>query len=379
MNPLFRFLRLYGLLILGIIFAIGGIGFGAMSHQVVYHNIQSAHIVHYLVGSDNNKTYLQLDDGSLYYFQQTDFSPALNPKVLQSRLATLYFNPSDPLTIDANAPDQNIHLAGEAAPIVKLISYNVAGQNPQTFVSAEYTQHPDGFYQSNWLAAIAILLVGISLIMISLILRKRDAANRSTADPAAAPTLNAAVPSYQQPNQPAYQYAQQGQPSLAGNAYPAQAGPMQGAQYAAQPGYPSGHSSAGVAPTQPAWSQHGHSMSGIAPQQQVPVQQGMAQQQGPSGPFSVAPVRPPSGSFPAPQQPIQQASQHGLPPNGYPAPQQPIQQASQHGLPPNGYPAPQQASQHGLPPNGYPAAPGNFPPGQQPPPVQPGQPNPYRQ
>ncbi|MEO6891240.1 MAG: LPXTG cell wall anchor domain-containing protein [Ktedonobacteraceae bacterium] len=220
------------LLILGIALAGAGVFMGTSSHQVTYQSVGQGTIAHYL--SDNTTGYLQMSNSpTLYTVNEKDFSPAINGTSTFQDGDTISFvyEPSSTTDIDSSS-SLGTHLQGTAYKVVQITRTDAGAA--QQFVSSEYTQNPNGFYQNNWPTAIAMLLGGLVLLGLGFFLltrRKKPAAGFGVTP---SPAVNAmggqpGANPYQQPYQDVGQY-----PGQAGQYGYGQ--PPQGAYPPVQPG-----------------------------------------------------------------------------------------------------------------------------------------------
>ena len=219
--------RRWGLIVVGVVLVLVGLIMGASSHRVSYRTVNQGTIIHYLYGQTdsggdaNNDAYIQLQDGSLYFLNESDFTPTLNSDTIQSQSVTLIYDPSDTKSIDANSSNTSTHLSGTGDGVVQLTSFDNSGQNPKVFTTSEYTQHPNGFYSNNWPTGIALLLLGLLISGAALVLPrfigKKNQAGFSMTPPAGGvppmgPVPNSYAPpnAYQRPYTNPTQYAPQG-------------------------------------------------------------------------------------------------------------------------------------------------------------------------
>jgi hypothetical protein len=230
--------RRWGWVVLGGLILLGGLFTGVASHQVTYQAAEKKTLIHYLYDDTTHDAYLELTDTSLYFLNEKDFSPALNSDALQSDMVTLVYDPSNTQSIEADSTNTNASLNGTGSAVVEVISYDTNGQNPKTFTTQEYSQHPNGFYQSNWPLGIGLLIVGLLLISLPFLLFRGN----KGAMVAGTPPINGFPPAGQYPAPPNYgqPYQQQPQPQYPGAFYPTPPGANPYGQPAPNPapGYP---------------------------------------------------------------------------------------------------------------------------------------------
>jgi hypothetical protein len=239
---LFRFR--WGLYVLAGIIVVGGLFAGFTSRQVVYQQAKQVSISHYLSGLSDNKAYIQTSDGSLYVLTETDFTPTLNSDALQSRTATLVYDPGETDSVDVDATNTSTHLQGTASTVVELISYGDSGADPKTFASSEFTENPHGFYMNNWGVGAGVMFAGILMAGITFLVRRRNrdkpsgynaaSTNGISITPASAMAAGYQQQApFQQPTvypQAPYPQAPAQQPAYPSNPYPQAAYPQQGQQ-----------------------------------------------------------------------------------------------------------------------------------------------------
>lgn len=250
-------MRRWGLIVVGTVLAIAGLIVGVTSHQVTYQTVNKGTIIHYLYGQndsggdDNNDAYIELQDGSLYFLNESDFSPALNSDTIQSQVVSMAYDPTNTKSIDISSSNTSTHLSGTGDQVVQLTSFDSNGQNPATFTTSEYQQNPKGFYQNNWAGGAALLVLGLLIGGAALLLpmfmpglaakAKQGGPGFSMSAPAnGVPPMNgqygSPVSPYQQPYPGAASYPQQGGYPPYGQ--PPQQGPINPTPYGQPPAYP---------------------------------------------------------------------------------------------------------------------------------------------
>jgi hypothetical protein len=164
MHSVTIFVRLWGLLFVGIILTLSGLIYGAIPHQTPYQNIPKSFIAHYLSGRGIG--YMQLEKSpTLYIVNEGEFLPAFSADYLNHGQIVISFlyRTDETTSIDASTGN-NVHLAGPAYTVEQIKLYLKFGQPPEVFSTHEYFQNPDGYYQHNWMAGIALSLVGLIFI-----------------------------------------------------------------------------------------------------------------------------------------------------------------------------------------------------------------------
>ncbi len=162
--------RPWGLIILliavGAILASVGAIIGRTSHQVVYQKVGPGVIAHYIVGHSTG--YLQMAGSTtLYIVDELSFSPAFNANALGDGNISLIYRSDDTTYIDiigVRGNDitgfQGTHLVGKA---YKVIEITVLDHGQKVYVTSEYSQNPQGFYQNNWDIGAVLLVIGLAI------------------------------------------------------------------------------------------------------------------------------------------------------------------------------------------------------------------------
>jgi len=151
----------WGLILLGILLIIVGLMYGAIPQKASYQSITKAFIAHYLSGRGIG--YMQLEKSpTLYIVDESEFLPAFSADYLNhgNVLISFLYRTDETTSIDASS-DNNVHLVGSAFPIVRITLYHQFGQQPVLFNTHEYYQNPNGYYQHNWMAGIALSILGL--------------------------------------------------------------------------------------------------------------------------------------------------------------------------------------------------------------------------
>lgn len=235
--------RRWGLIIIGAALLIGGLIYGTRSHPVTYQSVGQGTVAHFLAGDSIG--YLEMNGSStLYVLNENDFTPTLNGINTFSDGDTISFvyRTDDTTDIDQTSTI-GTHLSGPAYTVVELTTYSDAGQ--KVYNTSDYSQHPSGTYQNNWLGGGTLAFVGLIIIALAFVLPSLLKKNKAQLTPTA-PAYNPAnmgmnmqsqphpynqPQSYnQQPYQNPGQYEQYGQ-FTPNNPY----SPQQGNQYPPNP------------------------------------------------------------------------------------------------------------------------------------------------
>jgi len=78
-------------------------------------------------------------------------------------LISFLYRTDETTSIDASS-DNNVHLVGPAFPVVRITLYHQYGQQPIVFSTQQYFQNPNGYSQHNWMAGIALSILGFIFI-----------------------------------------------------------------------------------------------------------------------------------------------------------------------------------------------------------------------
>jgi hypothetical protein len=233
--------RRWGLIVIGAALLIGGLIWGASSHPVAYQSVSQGTVAHFLAGDSTG--YLKMDGSErLYIINENDFTPTINGTDTFANGDTISFvYRTDGTTNIDETSTIGTHLSGPAYTIVELTVY-VNGRQ-KVYNTSDYSQHPSGSYQNNWLgggtlAFIGFIIAGLAFVL-PLILKNKV---QPAYSPAAMGMQGQGQPNlyqqqaYQQPYQQPYQnpgqynqYDQYGQYNQ-NNAYPPQP-PQQPGQY----------------------------------------------------------------------------------------------------------------------------------------------------
>lgn len=202
-SPAFR-----SLIVLGGLGIIIGLILGFTSHAVTYLSVGQSTIAHFLSSSDSNTGYFQMEGSStLYIINENDFTPVINgtQTFVNGDVISFVYQPDDTTDIDITSTI-GTHLQGPAYRIVQITANN-SGQE-QVYTTPAYSQHPQGYYQNNWLAAIGIGLVGLLLFIGAFFVKSKPQPGFSIS-PAGAMGGMPPVNPYQQPypNSGPYQQA----------------------------------------------------------------------------------------------------------------------------------------------------------------------------
>ena len=164
MKSFIIFMQRWGLFLLGVLLIVCGLMYGAFPQKTPYQSITKAFLVHYLSGRGIG--YMQLEKSpTLYIVNESEFLPAFSADYLNhgNVLISFLYRTDETTSIDASS-DNNVHLVGPAFPVVRITLYHQYGQQPIVFSTQQYFQNPNGYSQHNWMAGIALSILGFIFI-----------------------------------------------------------------------------------------------------------------------------------------------------------------------------------------------------------------------
>jgi hypothetical protein len=151
--------RRWGWMILGAVLIIIGIVLGASSHSVAYQTIDHGTFTPYVV--DGGTDYLQTNGSTYYVINEGEMSPAFNGVTVFKNNGTFsMITRTDTQDVDVQLTD-GTHLQGTGYKVEKIDVLDSNGTPTQTFVDSEYSQHPNGFYENNWVGGILLIVLGL--------------------------------------------------------------------------------------------------------------------------------------------------------------------------------------------------------------------------
>ena len=268
--------RRWGLIVLGSLLALGGLGYGASSHQVAYQTLHQGGRFRFLA-VEGGTDYILLN-ATYYVINENDVSPAFDGPAF-GRNNNLTFGSltyrTDSRSIDVKLTD-GTQLQGTAYTVEQFVVTDTSGTHQQTYTTSEFTQNPNGFYENDWVGGMGLLVVGLSIAGLAFFIPRLRGKNKTQRGWSMAPAGIAMgtppqVHPYQQPYQgpvpyPQYQpqsyqtptyYSQPPYPVQAGQSNPVQwtppaHQPAQYWQYPHQPGQHSQQQSGSYEPSRPA-------------------------------------------------------------------------------------------------------------------------------
>jgi hypothetical protein len=130
-------------------------------------------IAHYLSGRGTG--YMQLEGNpTLYIVNEGDFLPAFSADYLNHGQIVISFlyRTDETTSIDASS-DNNVHLVGQAYTVEQINLYQQFGQLPEVFNTHQFYENPNGYYQHNWLAGMALAFLGLIFVGLGLFMNFR--------------------------------------------------------------------------------------------------------------------------------------------------------------------------------------------------------------
>jgi len=152
-----------GWIIIGSCLLISGLVWGLNSHQVSY--VQGGQGSYQIFISEDNSfiCFQQSGTNNYYVMYVTEYTPFADPATIQSELQShrglFFFASTDTIKIDSETTDQNT-IISSAHPIEKITFLDSNGENPVTYTSSDYIQHPEGYTINNWPYASLMMLAG---------------------------------------------------------------------------------------------------------------------------------------------------------------------------------------------------------------------------
>jgi uncharacterized membrane protein len=182
MHNLTNFARHWGLILIGIILTMSGLIYGVIPHQTPYQSIPKSFLAHYLSGRGIG--YMQLEKSpTLYIVNEGEFLPAFSADYLNhgNVLISFLYRTDKTTSIEASS-DNNVHLVGPAYTVERITLYHQFGQPPEVFSSHEYFQNPNGYYQHNWMAGMALSFLGLIFIGLGIFMTVRRGKKKKRLD-----------------------------------------------------------------------------------------------------------------------------------------------------------------------------------------------------
>jgi hypothetical protein len=215
--------RRRALIACGVALVIAGLIWGAAgSHQVSYESSQQNVSYHIAAGTQTGNIYIHAEGSSDYFVVLSgSFHPTVTQSDIDNSTSIHFVARTDTTSISLDANGTTI---SEAHPIEELIFYDKNGNVQTTFITAEYTANPNGFFDNEWLKAIWLMIIGLILGVVAFLyprLRKQ---------PQGSANLHAAAVGAQ-PSQPYQPYQQ---PNPYGQEYPRSEQYLQPAPYPPQ-------------------------------------------------------------------------------------------------------------------------------------------------
>ncbi|GCE12556.1 hypothetical protein [Tengunoibacter tsumagoiensis] len=170
----------------GVLLIIGGMIYGITSHQIVYRHITGNFKIHVLDDGNDYFEDLNAQTKTYYAVDSANFTPYPEGEILTNGVAvtslTYVADAHYSINIElANAPS----LVGTAYTAVQF-TMESQGSAPSSYAFADYSQHPDGYYDNHWwvggiFAGFGVLFLYAAL-MIHFIVKMKNANRRDEDD-----------------------------------------------------------------------------------------------------------------------------------------------------------------------------------------------------
>jgi hypothetical protein len=204
---LFLLTRRWGLIVLGSLLALGGLGYGASSHQVAYQTLHQGGSFRFFA-VEGGTDYILLN-ATYYVINENDVSPAFDGSAFGRNnnltLGSLAYR-TDSRSIDVKLTD-GTELQGTAYTVEQFVVTDTSGSNQQTYTTAEFTQNPSGFYENDWVGGMGLLVVGLTVAGLAFFIPRLRGKNKTQRGLNTAP---AGMPMGTQPQVHPYQQPYQG-------------------------------------------------------------------------------------------------------------------------------------------------------------------------
>jgi len=131
---------------------------------------------------------------TLYIVNEGEFLPAFSADYLNQGnvLISFLYRTDETTSIEASS-DNNVHLVGPAYTVERITLYHQFGQPPEVFSSHEYFQNPNGYYQHNWMAGMALSFLGLIFIGLGIFMTVRRGKKKKRLDFANTPAATLEV------------------------------------------------------------------------------------------------------------------------------------------------------------------------------------------
>lgn len=204
---LFLLTRRWGLIVLGSLLALGGLGYGASSHQVAYQTLHQGGSFRFFA-VEGGTDYILLN-ATYYVINENDVSPAFDGSAFGRNnnltLGSLAYR-TDSRSIDVKLTD-GTELQGTAYTVEQFVVTDTSGSNQQTYTTAEFTQNPNGFYENDWVGGMGLLVVGLTVAGLAFFIPRLRGKNKTQRG---LNTAQAGMPMGTQPQVHPYQQPYQG-------------------------------------------------------------------------------------------------------------------------------------------------------------------------
>jgi hypothetical protein len=210
---LFLLTRRWGLMVLGLLLAFGGLVFGANSHQIAYQTLHQGGRFRF-IAVEGGTDYILLN-ATYYVINENNVSPAFDGPAFGRNnnltLSSITYR-TDSSSIDVKLTD-GTELQGTAYTAEQFVVIDTSGSNHQTYTTAEFTQNPNGFYENDWLGGMGLLVGGLTIAGLAYFIPRLRGKNKTQRGWSTAPAglpmgIQPQVHPYQQPYQGPVSYPQ---------------------------------------------------------------------------------------------------------------------------------------------------------------------------
>ena len=168
---IFIFSTFFGRLIVGVLLLVIGIVYGLGSHNVAYQLVQQQGPTDLIYGNalQGEDYYYHVDGTNAYYdIHAADFSPFPVPGTFTNKNVLLRIEEGSTGSVSGTLNDGTT-FSGIGYKVVQFVLVDTQGQ--QNFTTEEYRDHPDGYYDNQWIVGGIAAGLGFLLIAITVLLR----------------------------------------------------------------------------------------------------------------------------------------------------------------------------------------------------------------
>jgi hypothetical protein len=178
-----------------LLYIIGGLVWGFMSHQVAFTPGPMAGTYDIYASHTTGNVYVHVDGSSAYYIARAgDFNPPIDLNTIPNHEhADMVVSPQ---TTNVNANLAGVHISKEYL-IEKLAFYDHSGNLLLSYTTADYQANPKGFYDNQWEQGAPFTAVGVLVLLLFLFILRWLKQQRVSG--------NATIGFDSQPREPLYQ------------------------------------------------------------------------------------------------------------------------------------------------------------------------------